>query len=675
MSVSAAEKRQLLTQVKASGSMYTNTLHSIVIQNISPKPEPFGPAKRVLLEQVEVEADIFTDPHTKLEADLIVKAPGLRKTTRIPFHPLVNDRFKAVFVPDTPGTYSFFVEAWVNPAALWQEDLRKKQEARLDLTVDLQIGAALLVEVADLLPPEESVKLLQIAKKLREQKGAEAVAFDPEIARLGRLARPKSRQGVCSQEQEVFVTRKKALFSTWYELFPRSCSGTMRHGTFNDVVAKLPRISRMGFDVLYLPPIHPIGKTKRKGKNNALTALPDDPGSPWAVGSHEGGHDAIQRELGTLADFERLVKEAESLGIEIALDIALQCSPDHPYLKEHPEWFLKRPDGTYQYAENPPKKYEDIIPFHFTEDNKDTLFREILRIFLFWMKRGVRIFRVDNPHTKPFALWEYVIGEVRKVDSGVIFLAEAFTRPKIMHHLARIGFDQSYTYFTWRNTKWELTEYLTELTKTEARNYLRPNFFVNTPDILPESLQWGGRAAFLTRLILAATLSSSYGIYGPAFEQMLSEAVPGKEDYIDSEKYEIKPWDFEKKGTISETIEIVNRIRKENPALQATGNLEFYATDNDYLLAYGKQGPQGESLLIVVNLDHYHTQSGYVTLPLMHLGIQEKEPYLVDDLLSGERYIWEGERNYIQLSPHLVPAHIFRIRPKMLRENNFDYFI
>lgn len=657
--------------------MYTNTLHSIVIQNISPRPEPSGPAKRVLLELIEVEADIFTDPHTKLEADLLVKAPSSSKPVRIPFHPLVNDRFKAGFVPDAPGVYSFHIEAWVNPAALWQDDFRKKQEAGLDLTVDLQIGASLLLEVADLLPPDQGKKLFQIAKSLSQKKSAEAevVALDPEITRLSRLARPKAWKEVFSKEQEVFITRKKALYSTWYELFPRSCSGTLKHGTFSDVIAKLPRLSRMGFDVLYLPPIHPIGKTKRKGKNNALTALPEDPGSPWAVGSDDGGHDAIHKELGTLTDFEKLVRKALDLGIEIALDIALQCSPNHPYLIKHPEWFLKRPDGTYQYAENPPKKYEDIIPFHFTDENKDALFKEILRIFLFWMKRGVRIFRVDNPHTKPFALWEYVIGEVRKIDPGVIFLAEAFTRPKIMHHLARIGFDQSYTYFTWRNTKWELMEYLKELTKTEARNYLRPNFFVNTPDILPEALQYGGRAAFLTRLILAATLSSSYGIYGPAFEQLLSEAVSGKEDYKDSEKYEIKPWDFDKKGTISETIEIVNHIRKENSALQTTWNLEFYETDNDSLIAYGKQGSQGEHLLVVVNLDHYHTQSGYVKLPLMRLGIHEKEPYLVDDLLSGERYIWEGEKNYIQLSPHLIPAHIFRVRPKMLRENNFDYFI
>lgn len=678
MNASLTESRKALMQAKAVNPMYTSVLHSIVIQNISPSAHIKGDAKRVLGEPVEVEADIFTDPHTKLEADLILTAPGLAKPVRIPFHPLFNDRYKADVIPDAVGVYSFYIEAWVNPAALWQEEFKKRLAAGQDLAIEFRIGSLILAEVAEMLSGGEALKMRGYAEALAKKKGAEleAIALDPEISLLGRLARPQKPRLAVSEEQKIFVTRKKALFSTWYELFPRSCSGsTSKHGTFSDVIALLPRLARMGFDVLYLPPIHPIGRTKRKGKNNSLTALPEDPGSPWAVGAVEGGHDAIHPELGTLADFEKLVSKALDSGIEVALDIALQCSPDHPYLEKHPEWFLKRPDGTYQYAENPPKKYEDIIPFHFTEENREPLFKEILRIFFFWMKRGVRIFRVDNPHTKPFALWEYVIGEVHKADPGVIFLAEAFTRPKIMHHLASIGFDQSYTYFTWRNTKWELTEYLTELTKTEARNFLRPNFFVNTPDILPESLQHGGKAAFLTRLVLAATLSSSYGIYGPAFEHLLSQAVPGKEDYQDSEKYEIKAWEFDANGTIAETIEVVNRIRREHAAFQSTWNIQFHEIDNDSLIAFSKHDSQGTSYLVVVNLDNYHTQSGFVKLPLMRLGINENEPYLMDDLLTGERYIWEGERNYIQLSPHIMPAHIFRIHPKMLRENNFDYFI
>ena len=462
----------------------TESLHTIVIQNISPCiQEGEFPAKQVVSEPIVVEADIFTDAHTLIEADLLYKAPHENEWQSIPFTSIFNDRYRAQFIPFEIGIHSFTIEAWVNEAALWQLDFKKKHEAGLDMTPDLLIGHKLLT----------NLKLEKHAKGLIQKNQSQSIraALNPEIRGDARQLKSKSAFKVLNKELQVFVTRKRALFSSWYEFFPRSSSGSLKHGTFKDVMGLLPDIRNMGFDVLYFPPIHPIGIQKRKGKNNALQAMPDDPGSPWAIGSPEGGHDAVHPELGTLKDFDQLIKKASENGLEIALDIALQCSPDHPYLKTNPEWFIKRPDGSYQYAENPPKKYEDIIPFHVTESNQKALFKEITRVFLFWLKRGVRIFRIDNPHTKPFSLWKHVIDEVRKVDMEVIFLAEAFTRPKVMRYLAQIGFDQSYTYFTWRNTKYELVEYLTELTKNETRHYFRPNFFVNTPDILSDALQMG----------------------------------------------------------------------------------------------------------------------------------------------------------------------------------------
>lgn len=627
------------------------TIHTIIIQNVFPCVQRGEfPAKAVVGDPVVVEADIFTDAHTIIEANLLYRGPTDTEWQKTPFKSIFNDRYRAEFIPDTIGIYTFTIEAWVNPVALWQADFKKRVDAGVELEADLAIGAKLIREMG--------------LGELKKQ-----TALDPT---LSRLARPKCRPVVSlSEELKVFVTRKRALFSSWYELFPRSTSGTLKHGTFQDVIKLLPDIKAMGFNVLYLPPIHPIGKQKRKGKNNALEALPDDPGSPWAVGSAEGGHDAVHSQLGNLKDFDQLVKKAGEQGLEIALDIALQCSPDHPYLKSHSDWFTKRPDGSYQYAENPPKKYEDIIPFHFSASNQEALFNEIKRIFLFWLKHGVRIFRVDNPHTKPFALWSYVIDEVRKVDPEVIFLAEAFTRPRLKEYLAKLGFDQSYTYFTWRNSKREITEYLKELTKSDVSAYLRPNFFINTPDILPETLQTGSKTAFLMRFILGATLSSNYGIYGPAFEQLVSDGFPGKEDYKDSEKYEIKPWDRKKEGTIVETITLVNKLRNEEKAFQSTSNIEFFDIDNEQLLAYGKAG----AFIIIVNLDLYNTQSGFLNIPLARLGIPENSPFLVEDILSRERYIWQGSRSFIKINPQLMPAHIFKVHPKMRNENNFDYYM
>ena len=481
------------------------------------------------------------------------------------------------------------------------------------------------------------------------------------------MADHPDRKWGTTYEKELLVTvdRERARFSAWYEMFPRSCSATPeQHGTFRDCEAWLPYIAGMGFDVLYFSPIHPIGQTHRKGKNNAPTCLPGDVGSPWAIGSHEGGHKAIHPQLGTLADFKRLLAKAKQHGIEVALDIAYQCSPDHPYVKDHPEWFRKRPDGTVQYAENPPKKYQDIYPLDFENEDWKGLWKEMTSIVLYWSKQGVRIFRVDNPHTKPFRFWEHLIVEVKHRYPDVIFLSEAFTRPKVMYNLAKLGFTQSYTYFTWRHTKGDFTQYLTELTQTEIREYFRPNFWPNTPDILIEHLQTGGRPAFAARLIMAATMCSNYGIYGPAFE--LGEHrpfAPGSEEYLNSEKYELKQWDIERPDSLKDLITAVNRIRRENPALQTNAGLHFHSVDNEQLLCYTKQTEDLSNIIfVVVNLDRHSRQAGAVDLNLAPLGLSNDQPYHLQDLLTGASYRWRGARNYVEVEAEPVPAQIFQVR-------------
>ncbi len=465
-----------------------------------------------------------------------------------------------------------------------------------------------------------------------------------------------------SDEYPVSVDREKAVFSSWYEVFPRSCSAQPgRHGTFKDLEARLPYMAQMGFDVLYLPPIHPIARSMRKGKNNTLEATAGEPGSPWAIGAKEGGHKAVHPELGTLSDFQHLVKKAADSGMEVAVDIAFQCSPDHPYVREHPEWFKHRPDGTIQYAENPPKKYEDIYPFDFESKQWKALWEELKSIFLFWAGQGVRIFRVDNPHTKPFEFWEWVIHQVQAKYPDAIFLSEAFTRPKIMMRLAKIGFTQSYSYFTWRNSKWELTDYFRELTESPVRDYFRPNLWPNTPDILTDTLQKGGRSAFAARAVLAGTLGASWGIYGPAFE--LGESLPrepGSEEYLNSEKYEIKAWNWDRADSLRELIAGINRARKENQALQRNDRLLFHSINNDALIAYSKLSADGKNrVLVVVNLDPYRKQSGSVTLDLPALGIDLSRPYRLCDRLSNADYSWTGPSNYVELDPAVSAAHLF----------------
>ncbi len=653
----------------------------VIIENVQPEVNGGHFAiKRVVGETAVVFADIFADGHSVISAILKYRKTNESEWKEVPVKHIRNDRWKGEFVVEEVGVYHYTLEGWVDHFKSWHEDLKKKLGAGQDVMVDILIAVKYIEEAAARAKNGDKNKLLEYVKFIKQEADIKKVVtavLGEELSEL--MDRYPDRNFATSygKELSVIVDRKKALFSTWYELFPRSCPGKVdKHATFKDCEAILAEIAGMGFDILYFPPIHPIGKTKRKGKNNSLQADPEDVGSPWALGSEEGGHKAVHPQLGTMEDFEQLVSKAKNFGIEVALDLAFQCSPDHPYVKEHPEWFKWRPDGTVQYAENPPKKYQDVLPLNFETAHWQELWVELKSIVLFWIGKGVHIFRVDNPHTKPLPFWQWLIQEVKKDYPDVIFLSEAFTRPKVMYYLAKVGFTQSYTYFTWRNTKLEFTEYLTELTQTEVMEYFRPNFWPNTPDILPEHLQYGGTPAFITRLVLAATLSSSYGIYGPAFELCVNEAIPGTIEYEQSEKYESKNWDWNKPGNLKDLITKVNKIRKENPALQTFWNLKFYPVDNEHLLCYGKVTEDlSNIIIIVVTLDPVHTQSGWVSVPIRELRIDPSQPYLVHDLLADNQYIWHGERNYVELNPQAVPAHIFRVRKRLKREADFDYFM
>ncbi|ACH37166.1 alpha-amylase-related protein, DUF3416-containing [Citrifermentans bemidjiense Bem] len=637
--------------------------------------------QRVTGDEMAVQADIFSDGHEEVVAMLLYRRQGDEVWQETQMQRLENDRWQGSFKLGEPGFYEYSLLGWVDHFRTWQRDLQKRFEAGQDVSVDLKIGSSILSQAAKEAKEPDDAKLRQAVEALNQEpelEGAVALGLDSRLADLVSTCCARGLATRYHKDLVVRVDRKKALFSSWYELFPRSLGGAEgRHGTLKDCIAILPDIAELGFDVLYLPPIHPIGTSKRKGKANQVEAEPGDPGSPWAIGSPEGGHKSIHPELGTLEDFQALVLEADRHGIEIALDIAFQCSPDHPYLKEHPEWFLWRPDGTVQYAENPPKKYQDIVPFNFETPQWQELWEELKSIFFFWMDRGVRIFRVDNPHTKPFPMWEWIIAKAREKDPNVIFLAEAFTRQKIMYRLAKLGFSQSYSYFAWRNSKRELTEYLTELTRSDAKEFMRPNFWPNTPDILTEYLQYGGRAAFMIRVTLAATLSSNFGIYGPAFELCIPTAeAAGSEEYKDAEKYEIRPWDRKGPGNIRELISKLNRIRREYSALQETCNVQFLESDSDSVLFFVKtSGKPGASLLVAVNLDPFRVRSAKLRLPLGLLGVLSGQSYLLHDLLNGERSIWQGEWASVTLDPQLAPAGIFRLSTWLRKESDFDYYL
>lgn len=593
--------------------------------------------------------------------------------------PLANDRWEAQFTVDRIGRWHYTVEGWIDHYATWRAGILAKAKAGVVEEADLEIGATLLEAGADRANGTASELLEEAVRTVRDTSSETTdrveAATDSEVAAAMRRFPDRERSTVHEVVFCLDVDRPLAGFSAWYELFPRSWGESGAHGTFADVAARLDYVADMGFDVLYLPPIHPIGTTHRKGPNNRLDAGPDDPGVPWAIGGPEGGHTAIHPELGDIEDFRKLRDRAADLGMEIALDIAFQCSPDHPWVKEHPEWFRHRPDGTIQYAENPPKKYEDIYPLDFETEDSEGLWSALKGVFDHWIAEGVKVFRVDNPHTKAFPFWEWVIGELKAEHPDLIFLSEAFTRPKVMYRLAKLGFTQSYTYFAWRNTAWELREYLTELTQEEPAEFFRPNFWPNTPDILTEYLQTGGRPAFVIRLLLAATLSSNYGIYGPAFELMeATPRQPGSEEYMDSEKYQIRHWELERPDSLAPIIGRVNRIRREHSALQSNRGLVFHHVDNEQLLCYSKRSGD-DIVLVVVNLDPRYVQSGWTSLDLEALGMEPDQQFQVHDLLVDRRYLWHGAHNFVQLDPHVMPGHVFAVRRRVRTEHDFDYYL
>lgn len=654
----------------------------VIIEAVSPEVDGGAfPAKRVIGDVVVAEADIFADGHDLISAVLRHRHDSESKWREVRMRPLVNDRWTAEFPVEHLGFHRFTIDAWIDHFLTWQRDLKKRVDgdaSEEELGVQVLIGLELLRAAATRAGARDRRKLQAFIATLEgddplQDKVEDAWSEDL----LALMWRNAERKFVSRYRTELLieVDRPRAAYSAWYELFPRSAAKEEgRHGTFRDVEALLPRIAKMGFDVLYLPPIHPIGGTFRKGKNNKVRAEAEDVGSPWAVGGAEGGHKSPHPELGTLDDFERLVKKAQEHGLEMAMDIAFQSSPDHPYVKEHPSWFQMRPDGTVQYAENPPKKYQDIYPFYFESDQWQELWAELRDVFAFWAGKGVRIFRVDNPHTKPLPFWEWCIRDLKREWPDLIFLAEAFTRPKIMYRLAKGGFTQSYTYFAWRHTKEEITEYFEEISKPPVSDFFRPNAWPNTPDILTEYLQYGGRPAFVQRFILAATLSANYGIYGPAYERHVHEAREhGSEEYLDSEKYEVRHWP-QTDDDMTELIAVVNRIRRENPALQQNATLRFHETDNENLLCYSKSA--GDNVIVVVvNLDSRNAHAGWIDLDLAPLQLDPERTYQVHDLLSNARHSWHGGRNYVQLNPHVIPAHIFKIRRRVRTERDFEYFL
>jgi starch synthase (maltosyl-transferring) len=703
--------------VSAAGGQRADGRVRAVVENLCPAVDGGRFAvKRIVGDRVVVEADCFADGHDALAARLLWRPESETRWREAPMTPVGNDRWRGSFTVEALGRYRYTVTAWVDRFLSWQHDFRRRVDPD-DLKLAALTGAALLEEAAvraltqgsatsghttdgagepqaapadepasaaaDQAAADDAALLRAAAQRLRQlaqQADLEALrlaALDEALAAAALRRADRALAVVHPVQMPLVVDRERARFSAWYEFFPRSAAREPgRHGTFRDCEQMLPYVAQMGFDVVYFPPIHPIGRLQRKGRNNTLVAGADDVGSPWAIGAREGGHRSVHAPLGTLADFQRLLGVAREFGIEIALDIAFQCAPDHPYVEQHPQWFRRRADGSVQYAENPPKKYQDILPFDFESADWQALWRELAGVMEFWLECGVRIFRVDNPHTKSFAFWEWSIATLKARYPDALFLAEAFTRPKVMHRLAKLGFSQSYTYFAWRNTRRELTEYFTELAHGPGREYFRPNAWPNTPDILPEALQHGGRPAFMSRLVLAATLCSNYGIYGPAYEHMIAAArEPGSEEYLDSEKYELKHWDLARPDSLAPFIGRVNLIRRENPALHRNDTLRFLPTDNDQILAYAKSAAGLDNIVVcVVNLDPHHVQSGHVDLDPVAFGLDPAAPYGMHDLLTDAHYLWQGARNFVALDPARVPAHVFRLRRRVRSEHDFDYF-
>ncbi len=639
----------------------------VIIEGVSPEIDAGQfPIKRTVGEAVVVFADVFAEGHDVLSVVVKHRRLGEESWNEVTMSPLGNDRWTARFTVGTQGRHEYTIEAWVDHFASWRSEVAKKFDAGQDVSSELLEGARFLEQAAPRANAQDRGTLEAQAKVVKgsdDQASRVRAGLDSTIEALMKQYCDRSGGSTYEHRLGITVERERARYGSWYEFFPRSTAPEPgKHGTFRDAAERLRYVASMGFDVVYLPPIHPIGHSFRKGPNNTLTPAPGDPGSPWAIGATDGGHKSVLSELGTLQDFDHLVAQAKELGIEIALDIAFQCSPDHPYVREHPQWFRHRPDGTIKYAENPPKKYQDIYPIDFECDDWQALWAELRDIFLFWVGHGVKIFRVDNPHTKPFRFWEWLIREVWDRDPDTIFLSEAFTRPKMMRHLAKSGYSQSYSYFTWRNSKWEITEYFTELTQTESAEYMRPNLFANTPDILHDFLQHGGRPAFQIRHLLASTLGATYGIYGPPFELCVGQAVrPGSEEYLDSEKYQVRHWNLDDPISLRDFIARMNTIRRENPALQFDRRLRFHQADNDQIIIYSKTTEDHSNIILtVVNLDPYHVQSAWVHIPFSELGLGET--YEVHDLLNNARYQWHGTSNFVRLDPLVCAGHVFRIQ-------------
>ena len=635
----------------------------VVIEGVTPQIDGGRfPAKRVAGDTVSVEADVFGDGHDHVRARVVYRKVGEASWKSVEMTPLGNDHWQADFPVPVTGGFEFSVIGEVDHFETWRSELEKRIAAEQDLEMPLRTGAGLIEETAKRVEGEDAKKLGVWAKQVGEKLSIEA-ALDGNLLEVMSRYPDEKTQTRYEKDLLVWVDRERAGYSSWYELFPRSWGMTPgAHGTFRDVAAQLDYVSGMGFDVLYLPPIHPVGVSFRKGKNNTVEAAEGDVGSPWAIGAAEGGHSALHPDLGAFEDFEYLLERVKDAGMELAMDIAFQCAPDHPWVTEHPAWFKKRADGSIQYAENPPKKYQDIYPLDFESTDWQGLWDALKDVFTFWAAKGVRIFRVDNPHTKAFPFWEWCVAEVKAEYPDALFLAEAFTRPRVMQRLAKLGYSQSYTYFTWRETKAELIEYMTELTQTSVKEYMRPNFWPNTPDILPGILQTGGLAAFKSRLILAGTLSSNYGIYGPAYE--LGDNTPFRkeksEEYLHSEKYEIKQWDREDSNSLKPLITRLNQARANNKALQSTNNIRFHTVDNPMLIAYSKAtADRSNVVLTIVNLDPVLTQSAFLDLDLAAMGLVPEEAYRVEDALTGVAYTWQGSRNYVELRPDLIPAHVF----------------
>lgn len=669
------QSRGLMSQPTYDTSQRSDSLMRLASRRIAIEgvvPEIDGgrfPAKAVVGDPLVIEADIFGDGHETIDACLLYRPAGAQTWSEQPMTLVENDRWTTSVVFSENRLYQFTFAGWRDLFGTWRKEIAKKQAAGLNIGLELEEGRRLLdaEQHSERASAEDSAELARLLKAysiLGSDEERLALLGSDSVAET--MKRAASRANCTRYERvlEVFVDRKLAAFGAWYELFPRSQSLVPgRHGTFDDVIARLPYIRDLGFDVIYFPPIHPIGQTNKKGKNNSLTPTPEDPGSPYAIGSADGGHEAIEPKLGTFEDFHRLVAAAQEHQLEIALDLAIQCSPDHPWIKTHPEWFDWRPDGSIKYAENPPKKYEDIVNVHFYRKAIPGIWLELRNLVQLWIGHGVKIFRVDNPHTKPFPFWEWLIGEVRAEHPDVIFLSEAFTRPKVMKRLAKIGFNQSYSYFTWRNAKWEIEQYLTELTQQECQHYMRPNFFTTTHDINPRYLQSSGRPGFQTRLILGATLGGNYGVYN-GFEICEAEPVPGKEEYLNSEKYELRTWDFDKPDNIKWDIQLINRLRREHKALQEFTSLAFYNAWNENIIYYGKRTTdRSDFLLFHVCLDPHNQQGADFEVPLWELGLPDDASVEVEDLVTGHHFTWHGKYQHIHLDPYYKPYAIWRLIP------------